>query len=345
MVAIRPHTLTTAHLHRFRLLFVGRHSDFAVQLPTGRYRRVGRPLTNNDLIAHLLGHWTIGSYVINEAGLCRFAVFDADRKHGLTQLLTIQRQLADDGLVSYLELSRRGGHLRVFFARPFPASQVRDWFLPYCPSDVELYPKQGEGSGYGSLIRLPLGRHQVSGEWYPFVHWNGRQLVPVTAGGLYEQLAWLVQVITNAVPGARLKPLRAPAKLEAAPHQSLATNPLRSLSSSSNAIHAWCASQDPFEVIGAYVSLDAQGLGSCPFGAHHVHGTDRHPSFKVYRPTKAGGSCWYCYTWQRGGNVFDFLCLWYGVDARTMWHRIQEGQPQEGKKGGSAHATSSSPAS
>ncbi len=304
---------------------------------------MGRPLTNNDLIAHLLGHWTIGSYVINETGLCRFTVFDADSDHGLMQLLTLQHHLADDGVVSYLEQSRRGGHLRVFFARPFPASQVRDWFLPSCPCDVELYPKQSEGGGYGSLMRLPLGKHQVSGQGYPFVHWDGMQLVPVTAGGLYEQLAWFNQVITNAVPGTRLKPLAGHAPLEARTPTSLAITPVRHLSSSRNAIHAWCETQDPFQVIGAYVTLDTQGLGRCPFGDHHVHGCDRHPSFKVYQPTKGGGSCWYCYAWERGGNVFDFLCRWYGVDARTMWHRLQAGEPLEGK-GGNAHATSSSPA-
>lgn len=323
VVAVRPNTLTGAHLQRFRWLFVGRQSDFAVQLANGRYRRVGRTLTNRDLVNHLLGNWTIGSYVIDEKGLCRFCVFDADSEHGSMQLLTIQRQLADDGIVSYLEASRRGGHLRVFFQRPFPASQVRDWFLPYCPDDVEFFPKQNEGGGYGSLVRLPLGVHQVSWARYPFVQWNGAGIEPIVSGDLCDQLHWLDQVTLNAVPGARLKPLPAPApQLSAPPPKSLVPTALQHLPYSTNTIQAWCTMQDPFQVIGSYVALDAQGIGHCPFHDHHSN-NDRHPSFKVYHPTKIGGSCWYCYAWERGGNVFDFLCRWYNVDARTMWRRIQ----------------------
>ncbi len=324
-VAIRPNTLTGTHLQRFRRLFVGRQSDFAVQLTDGRYRRIGRTLTNRDLINHLLGHWTIGSYVIDEKGLCCFCVFDADSEHGIAQLLTIQCQLADDGIVSYLEASRRGGHLRVFFERPFPASQVRDWFLPYCPSDVELYPKQNEGGSYGSLMRLPLGVHRVSGVRYPFVQWNGVSLEPVISEDLHDQLHWLDSVTLNVVPGARLKPLPTP-RPSAPSAKSLAPSTLRYLPYSINTIHAWCETQDPFKVIGSYVALDKRGVGCCPFGDHHANGRDRHPSFKVYAPTKAGSSCWYCYTWQQGGNVFDFLCRWYSVDARTLWRRLQAGE-------------------
>ena len=30
--------------------------------------------------------------------------------------------------------------------------------------------------------------------------------------------------------------------------------------------------------------------------------------------------------WRRGGNLFDFLCLWYGVSARQMWRCILAGE-------------------
>lgn len=78
-------------------------------------------------------------------------------------------------------------------------------------------------------------------------------------------------------------------------------------------------------MIDRYVALNASGLGHCPFTEHHRHGADRHPSLRVYPPRSATGSCWYCYTSEQGGNVFDFLSRYHGLDARTLWHRIQSG--------------------
>ncbi|HEY6407881.1 MAG TPA: CHC2 zinc finger domain-containing protein [Ktedonobacteraceae bacterium] len=95
---------------------------------------------------------------------------------------------------------------------------------------------------------------------------------------------------------------------------------------SGTTIHAWCASQNPFEVIGRYVHLDRRGLGCCPFGEHHSDSKDSHPSFKVYQPKRVGGSCWYCYVWEHGGNLFDFLCYWHDESAKTLWHRILTGE-------------------
>jgi hypothetical protein len=107
---------------------------------------------------------------------------------------------------------------------------------------------------------------------------------------------------------------------------SLAKTAALAVPQASATIRDWCAAQDPFAVIGRYVKLDKNGLGCCPFGAHHADGKDSHPSFRVYRPKFAGGSCWYCYVWERGGNVFDFLCLYLHVDARTLWQRILAGE-------------------
>jgi hypothetical protein len=90
-------------------------------------------------------------------------------------------------------------------------------------------------------------------------------------------------------------------------------------------ISEWCAQQDPLTLIGRYVDLNAQGLGQCPFADHHDHGQDRRRSFKVFTPSSPGGSCWHCYTWGQGGSVFDFLCLYYNLSARELWHRINEG--------------------
>jgi hypothetical protein len=305
------------HLETYAGLVVGRWNDFAFQRADGGYWRAGRALTTADLLNHLRGQQTIGTYLINEHGRCRFAVFDADSTDGLQVLRQIQERLASDGLASALEQSRRGGHLWVFFAESIPASQVRAWLVPYCPPGVEFYPKQAEGAGYGSLIRLPLGVHVRSGKRYPFVEWSAAGPVPV-ARSVSTSLAWLASVPRVPVPDIQPAPPRAPREQET----SFSLSGRAQASAGSASIRAWCAEQDPMAVIGALVDLNSQGVGRCPFTWHHAHG-DTRPSFKVYPPGTPGGYCWYCYTWQQGGSVFDFLRYWYGLDARSLWQRIQ----------------------
>src|SRR5215469_5490609 len=158
--------------------FVSRSNDFALQRSDGGYVRVGRPLVEQDVRAHLAGAHTLGSYVIDEHGNCRYAVFDADSDDGLDRLHAVQCQLRASGISSYLEQSRRGGHLWVLLAVPARASLVRAWLLPFCPAGVEFYPKQDEGRGYGSLIRVPFGVHRLTGKRYPFVEWEPSGIVP-----------------------------------------------------------------------------------------------------------------------------------------------------------------------
>lgn len=323
--------IAQALVHHFGASFVSRRDDYAVQQSTGRYVRAGCPVTFSTLRAHIEGVHTIGTYVIDERGLCRYAVFDADRDDGLDVLLGLSWHLMSDGIPSYLEASRRGGHLWVMLDGGYPASLVRRWLLPCCPPDVEFYPKQDEGGGgYGSLIRLPLGVHQRSGRRYPFLVWSPEdgQLVPV-AGSVGDTLQWLAMCERVAVPASiqaaavvsvaheTAAPLTPPSLAQPVPSS---TRPLDAMS-----IHDWCLTQDAVAVIGRYVPLDRRGLGCCPFGEHHRNGVDRHPSLRVYPPRSATGSCWYCYTAQAGGNLFDFLLRYYRLDARTLWHAICSG--------------------
>src|SRR5690242_12577137 len=134
--------LSERHLRLLAARCIGRRNDYALQQDTGRYVRVGALVTLDALSRHVSGLETMGSYLIDEQGTCHFAVFDADSLDGLMQLLAVQRRLAADGIDSALEGSRRGGHLRVWFASPVAPDLVRRWLLPYCPPDVEFYPKQ-----------------------------------------------------------------------------------------------------------------------------------------------------------------------------------------------------------
>jgi CHC2 zinc finger len=193
------------------------------------------------------------------------------------------------------------------------ASQLRRWLLPFCPAGVEFFPKQDEGTReYGSLVRLPLGVHRRSNCRYWFFSWDAEarlHLAPA-ARSVQESLTWLPRLRRVIVPDLdTLSPAQNSMGNDAA--QSLAKT---------------VALPVPFAVIGRYVQLDRRGLGCCPFGKHHSDGKDSHPSLRVYQPKRVGGSCWYCYVWERGGNLFDFLCYWHDVSAKTLWHRILTGE-------------------
>jgi hypothetical protein len=306
------------YLTFYRDLFVSRKDDHAVQLTNGRYRRVGCSLQMLDVSDHLLGVRTYGTYVIDEQGLCRFAVIDADTPDGLERLATLQEQFAREGKRSYLEVSRRGGHLWFFFSQPAPAWAVRAWLLPHCPTDMELYPKQDAGRGVGSLIRLPLGVHRLSGKRYAFVERAACGVLAPVSTTLEDTLSWLTTVERVDLPIQDDENRHTPTHTSFSFFSVPATRPH---------IREWNAQQDPFQLIGRYVDLNTQGVGRCPFGWHHK-GQDQHASFKVYQPGVPGGYCWYCYTWQQGGSVFDFLRYYYNVDGRTLWQRLQSGTSQ-----------------
>ena len=306
----------------YATLFVHRWDSYAVQQRNGAYWRVTEPLTREHLEAHLEGRWTLGTYVLDAHNTCTFAVFDADSEDGLMWIAVLAGELARQGIPTMIEASRRGGHLWVHFAESIPASLVRAWLLPYAHAfGMELYPKQDELTvgGSGSLIRLPLGIHQRSRGWYPFVQvlpsWD---VVPV-GQTVVECCVWATSSIERVTVPQEIMMSPAAASHDQSQGRMIYTSPAHSQSMTS--IHAWCQSQDIVEVIGRYVMFDRRGVGSCPFKEHHAHG-DSHPSFQVF-----GGNDphWYCYTWQRAGNVFDFLCLYHGLSVHEGWQRIQEG--------------------
>ncbi|HZU65897.1 MAG TPA: CHC2 zinc finger domain-containing protein [Ktedonobacteraceae bacterium] len=311
-------------LAAYAALFVHCADQYAVQQRDGSYWRVQEPLSLSLLAAHLCGQWTLGTYLLDAQSTCRFAVFDADGEMGLEQLAALSCELAHSGIPSVLEASRRGGHLWVHLREPTPAALVRAWLVPSAVAlGVELYPKQDmlAPGGSGSLIRLPLGVHRLSRGWYPFVAMDSSgNLVPV-GETVAECCTWLCQ---------QVQPVAVPVEVAVAGQTTAGKGPVESGEVRGSApmashgryasIRAWCQAQDLVEVIGRYVVLDQRGLGSCPFKAHHSRG-DVRPSFQVF-----GGPDphWYCYTWQRAGNLFDFLCLYYEVSPQAMWRRIRE---------------------
>jgi len=319
--------ITTSVLNPFISCCVGRHNDYALQSPDGRYTRIGTDLTYETLFSHLEGRQTLGTYVINELNQCSFAVFDSDTPTGLLDLATVQMNLAMNGIASYLETSRRGAHLWVFFCQPIAPVLVRAWLLSFCPAGIEFYPKQEAASWEhpGSLIRLPLGIHRRSGERYPFVALVEGQTIPLFSS-VIDALGWFLTIARAMIsPPMTLSLQRDNGRSLTQQDISFKKREPTTTVEVTSPIRDWCATQDTLSVIGRYVSLDQSGLGCCPFGWHHDDGVDTHPSFVAYRPTSPDICCWYCYTWQQGGSLFDFLRLYYELEASELWHFLLAG--------------------
>ncbi len=153
----------------------------------------------------------------------------------------------------------------------------------------------------------------------------GDRLVPA-AQSVAASLEWLATIRRVPVPVRDMTGMRDETGPDTHPFLAKGVGVGTSSPGDSMTIHEWCDRQDSLSVIGRYVRLDRRGMACCPFGWHHANGKDVHPSLWVHTPASSGGPCWYCNTWKRGGNLFDFLCLWYGVSSREMWRHILAGE-------------------
>jgi len=228
-------------------------------------------------------------------------VIDADDQETFAQLTELTQTLEHENIPSYLEASRRGGHLWFFFSHPLPGQRVRDFgrgILEHHGIDkVELFPKQNElTSGPGSLIRLPFGKHRRTGQRYGFITPEGNPIAPTPQ----EQIKILSDPRTvpddlieaylshkPSKPGrAVLEPLRG--------HNGPLSERIKK-------------SITALEFISQYVNLKATdngAIGLCPFH------DDQHPSFSV----NDQGNYWNCFAGCGGGSIIDFWMRWKGCD-------------------------------
>ncbi len=297
-------------LTAYAATFIPRFDIYPVQLGDGTYVAVKKDLSSNLVAAHLQGYITIGAYALNQSGWAKWICFDADEEESWLGLWGLAEGLTEQGLVPYLEPSRRGGHLWLF-TPAFPGFQVRrfakqllaEQHLPERRGQspgVEIYPGQDRSKGPGSLVRLPLGIHRLTGKRYHFVDVNGQPIAPtireqVGLLGKPEQISqqFIDQVLDRA-PLPKATPPTPPrrVKTENVNGQTL-----------SERIKA---STTVYEFVGRYVELDARGKGHCPFH------DDQEPSFQV----NLEGDYWHCYAQcetragNKGGSIIDFWMLW-----------------------------------
>ncbi len=184
-------------------LFIQRWDTYARQREHSRaYYRVKRPdgtpepLTRAAVIKHLTGELTIGLYSLDQTGHTRWSVLDSD--DGLAPLLEARAAYRGRGIPAYLELSRAGGHLWVFWAHPVSPGWARKILSPFS-DQLEVFPAGDipDEDGLGLLIRAPLGVHRANGQRYGFVD---EQLRPVSEGVVLGQIDWLSRHIRHADP-------------------------------------------------------------------------------------------------------------------------------------------------
>lgn len=291
--------------------FIQRWDCYPQQTGDGTsYFTVHESLNVDLLFAHLRGEVTLGTYLLNEKSRGRFLVLDADDALQWQQLIDLATRLSEQKTPTYLERSRRGGHLWFFFDSWLPGEQIRPFAQGVLAANeiqgIEIYPKQDSlGKGPGSLVRLPFGLHRKSQKRYGFIYPDGTPLA-ATLGG---QLQILSRPYT--VPKTALTEFVTYWEVEEAKRRETAvTLSVRTQSAGkgegplSERIKAAVSIR---EFIGQFVELSPSGQGLCPFHDDH------NPSFSVNEEE----NYWYCFACDKGGSVIDFWMMKQDCDFQT----------------------------
>ena len=291
--------------------FVQRWDLYARQLADGRYICVHESLNVGHLFAHLRGEMTLGSYLLDPESQARYLVVDADDDQGWRRLVSLATELADEDVPTYLEKSRRGGHLWLFLAQAIPGREARAFGLGLLAAhqveDVELFPKQERLThGPGSLIRMPFGVHRAARCRYGFRSSYGLLL----GSTVREQISALKSPET--VPQAAFEAYRSfvPSPPESSAREALAA-PTGKVSERIK------ASVTVLELVSQYVNLKPAGsgaIGLCPFHDDH------HPSLGVNDKE----NYWHCFAGCGGGSVIDFWMKWRECDFKTAARELAE---------------------
>jgi hypothetical protein len=295
-------------------VFVQRRDLYSRQLDDGRYLCIRKPLTDGHVLAHLRGDITLGTYVLDQESQARFIVYDADDDQQMTDLVRTNAELADQGIASYLEQSRRGGHLWLFFSQPVPGNRARRFgralLAIHDLRDVELFPKQDRlRTGPGSLIRLPFGVHRRNGQRYGFTTADGQHLAPT----IREQIRLLCAPCS--VSEATLETIEA---LVPQTQSVSAANIVESRGATVSQKIKDSASVHDF--VSRFVELSPSGRGLCPFH------DDRRKSFSV----NADENYWHCFAGCGGGSLIDFWMKWRDCDFTVALRELAQMLLQDG---------------
>jgi len=283
--------------------FLSRRDCYPLQVKGGRYVRVNRPLTDELIFQHLYGlnDTTLGAYALGLDNQAKWICYDADTDEQFASLRLVSSALRQMQQPSYLETSRRGGHLWLFLS-PTSGYDTRRFAHRLATETgiskgIEIYPKQDYllDNGYGSLVRLPLGIHRKTGHRYHFIHPDGSPLAPT----IREQIRVLAdpQLVTSAFFENVLA--RAHHRKPETP-----TAPFKPVEVGRNVplSQAIKGSITVLEFVSRYVVLNSKGVGLCPFH------DDLEYSFSVDEEN----NYWHCFAGCGGGSIIDFWMQWRG---------------------------------
>lgn len=299
--------------------FIQRWDIYPRQLPNGRWLAIHEPLHMDLLIDHLEGAVTLGAYLLDDNSQGRLLVLDADNKVAWQWLVCVARSLYLAGVSSYLETSRRGGHLWHFLNKKYDGRAIRQFgwgLLAMFGIDkgvVELFPKQDVlRHGPGSQIRLPFGIHQKSKKRYGFYYPTGQPL----AATLREQLQMLAQ--PERVDKWSFEYFRQHG--EAVAEQKRKRSFRKSYRPVGNQSHFGKVAEriksaiSVRQFVSQFVALSRSGQGLCPFHDDHQ------PSFSV----NDDENYWYCFACEEGGSIIDFWMRWQRCDFVTAIDELSD---------------------
>ena len=291
--------------------FLQRRDMYPKQLDDGSYVAIHEPLTESLLVAHLQGEITLGAYVLDQDSRGRYMVFDADNPPDWRQIKALSIVLAQKGCSSYLEASRRGGHLWLFMHENTPGKDILIFGTGlighFGIKGIEMFPKQAQlTTGPGSLIRLPFGVHRKTGCRYSFYTTDHKPL----ACSIREQL----KIICNpksvslklfdefhAYGEKMLEVEQIPSPI---PWDESVVSVKKEGVMLSDRIKATIPIR---QFVLSYVELSPRGMGRCPFHDDQVE------SFSV----SDEGNYWHCFGCATGGSIIDFYMRFNDCDFIT----------------------------
>jgi superfamily II DNA or RNA helicase len=151
-------------------------------------------LTDEEITKHLNGNQHIGIYPLLTDNMSWFIAADFDKENWALDCKKFIETCTQYGISAYLERSRsgKGGHVWIFFDRPYPAIRSRKIFISILEeakifsifdknsSFDRLFPNQDfhSGKGFGNLIALPLYKPTWEKDNSCFI--NPDTLTPIT---------------------------------------------------------------------------------------------------------------------------------------------------------------------
>jgi len=301
---LRLPELNIHDVRMFAQTFVPRWDGYPVQVGDGTYIQVKNPLHLSHILKHLTNPYhglpplTIGAYALDSENRAKWVCLDADGDEQWGKLKGLAGRLHIQGIIPYLEPSRRGGHLWLFtpllsggIIRQF-AKNLLIWGDIEPDRQLEIYPKQEKlKSGMGSFVRLPFGVHLKTGKVYHFVDIDGNPL----ALTIRDQIKLLGN--PERIPESFIHKIASIKEDKPTPQPKFKKHVIFSSASLSESLKSTIS---VFDFVSKYVSLDTQGRGLCPFHDDHIR------SFGV----NIQQNYWSCFAGCGGGSIIDFWMKW-----------------------------------